>query len=99
MYNHKLYDLTDKNMQLNSQDKVLIEQGVESRFRELVKEFAEEKKEALKAGIISRLDPELSKTKRNDKDFALAEIMLIDELLAIPELLKNRISNQTDIEE
>lgn len=86
----------DKNMQLNSQDKEIIEQGIKTRFRELIKEFAEEKKEFLKAGIISRLDPELSKTKRNDKDFALAEVILIDELLSIPELLKNRISNQTD---
>lgn len=84
-------------MQLNSQDKEIIEQGIKTRFRELIKEFAEEKKESLRAGIISRLDPELSKTKRNDKDFALAEMMLIDELLAIPELLKNRISNQTDM--
>lgn len=83
-------------MQLNSQDKEIIEQGIKTRFRELIKEFAEEKKESLKAGIISRLDPELSKTKRNDKDFALAEMILIDELLSIPELLKNRISNQTD---
>lgn len=83
-------------MQLNSQDKEIIEQGIKTRFRELIKEFAEEKKESLKSGIISRLDPELSKTKRNDKDFALAEIILIDELLSIPELLKNRISNQTD---
>lgn len=83
-------------MQLNSQDKEIIEQGIKTRFRELIKEFAEEKKEFLKAGIISRLDPELSKTKRNDKDFALAEVILIDELLSIPELLKNRISNQTD---
>jgi hypothetical protein len=84
-------------MQLNSQDKEIIEQGIKTRFRELIKEFAEEKKESLKSGIISRLDPELSKTKRNDKDFALAEMILIDELLSIPELLKNRISNQTDI--
>lgn len=83
-------------MQLNSQDKEIIEQGIKTRFRELIKEFAEEKKESLKSGIISRLDPELSKTKRNDKDFALAEMILIDELLSIPELLKNRISNQTD---
>ncbi len=83
-------------MQLNSQDKEIIEQGIKTRFRELIKEFAEEKKESLKSGIISRLDPELSKTKRNDKDFALAEVILIDELLSIPELLKNRISNQTD---
>ena len=84
-------------MQLNSQDKELIEQGIQTRFRELVKEYAKEKKEALKSGIISRLDPELSKTKRNDKDFALAEIILLDELLSIPELLKTRISNQTEI--
>ena len=84
-------------MQLNSQDKEIIEQGIKTRFRELIKEFAEEKKESLKSGIISRLDPELSKTKRNDKDFALAEIILLDELLSIPELLKTRISNQTDI--
>ena len=84
-------------MQLNSQDKEIIEQGIKTRFRELIKEFAEEKKESLKSGIIYRLDPELSKTKRNDKDFALAEMILIDELLSIPELLKNRISNQTDI--
>ena len=53
-------------MQLNSQDKELIDQGIQTRFRELVKAYAEEKKETLKSGIISRLDPELSKTKRND---------------------------------
>ena len=84
-------------MHLNSQDKELIDQGMQTRFRELIRQYAEEKKETLKSGIISRLDPELSKTKRNDKDFALAEIILLDELLSIPELLKNRISNQTDI--
>lgn len=84
-------------MQLNSQDKELIDQGMQTRFRALIRQYAEEKKETLKSGIISRLDPELSKTKRNDKDFALAEIILLDELLSIPELLKTRISNQTEI--
>lgn len=60
----------------------------------MILEFAQEKQEALKLGILSWLDEERSKSKRNDRDLALAEIILIDELLSIPELLQNRINNQ-----
>ena len=81
-------------MQLNSQDREILKQGVEGRFRWMIVEFLQEKRESLHTGIISRLDPELSKTKWNDKDFALAEMMLIDEVLDIPELIWNLINNE-----
>lgn len=83
-------------LQLNKQDQVIIEQGVEARFWELVQAYVEERKEQLKLSILSWLDEERSKSKRNDRDLVLAELLLLDELLQIPSNLKTRISNQTD---
>lgn len=83
-------------MHYNSQDEAILEKGEKSRFWSLIASFAEEKKQALQAGILSWLSEERSKPKRNDRDLALAEVILIDELLAIPELIKNQIRNENE---
>lgn len=83
--------------QLNSQDREIIEQAIEGRFWELIQKYIEKRKNDLKTGILSGLNEERSKSKRNDRDLVLTELVLLDEFLNIPNNLKTLISNETDI--
>jgi hypothetical protein len=68
-----------------------------SEYWQLIKEYCEQRKEDLKAGIISWISEDMSKTIYNKRDMYLKELELIDDFLKIPEYLITRISNQTDI--
>ena len=68
-----------------------------TRFWSLITALLEERKEELKAGIISWINPEMSKTNYSKRDLLLKELADIDEFLITPELLITRISNSTDI--
>ena len=68
-----------------------------TRFWLLIKSLLEERKEEIKAGIISWISEDMSKTIYNKRDMYLKELELIDDFLKIPEYLITRISNQTDI--
>ena len=68
-----------------------------TRFWSLITALLEERKEELKLGIISWINPEMSKTNYSKRDLLLKELSDIDEFLITPELLITRISNSTDI--
>lgn len=84
-------------LQLNKSDRWIIKDWMNTRFWLLIKALLEERKEELKAGIISWINPEMSKTNYSKRDLLLKELEDIDEFLITPELLLTRISNSTDI--
>ena len=84
-------------LQLNKADRGIIKDWMNTRYRELIKALLEERKEEIKAGIISWINPEMSKTNYSKRDLLLKELEDIDEFLLTPELLLTRISNLTDI--
>ena len=83
--------------QLNKTDAWIIKDWLNSRFRELIKEYIEEQKQSLTAGITSPVSEDMSKTIYNKRDMELKEYSDLEEFLKIPEYLLIRISNQTDI--
>ena len=83
--------------QQNKIDEWIIKDWLNSRFRELIKEYIEEQKQSLTAGITSPVSEDMSKTIYNKRDMELKEYSDYDEFLKIPNYLLTRISNQTDI--
>ena len=83
--------------QLNKIDAWIVKDWLNSRFRELIKEYIEEQKQSLTAGIISPINEDMSKTIYNKRDMELKEYSDLEEFLKIPQFLLTRISNQTDI--
>ena len=83
--------------QLNKIDAWIVKDWLNSRFRELIKEYIEEQKQSLTAGIMSPINEDMSKTIYNKRDMELKEYSDLEEFLKIPQFLLTRISNQTDI--
>ena len=83
--------------QQNKIDEWIIKDWLNSRFRELIKEYIEEQKQSLTAGITSPVSEDMSKTIYNKRDMELKEYSDLEEFLKIPNYLLTRISNQTDI--
>ena len=83
--------------QQNKIDEWILKDWLNSRFRELIKEYIEEQKQSLTAGITSPVSEDMSKTIYNKRDMELKEYSDLDEFLKIPNYLLTRISNQTDI--
>ena len=83
--------------QLNKIDAWIVKDWLNSRFRELIKEYIEEQKQSLTAGITSPVSEDMSKTIYNKRDMELKEYSDLEEFLKIPQFLLTRISNQTDI--
>lgn len=83
--------------QQNKIDEWIIKDWLNSRFRELIKEYIEEQKQSLTAGITSPINEDMSKTIYNKRDMELKEYSDLEEFLKIPQFLLTRISNQTDI--
>lgn len=75
----------------------IIKDWLSSEFRKLIKEYVEEQKQSLTAGITSPISEDMSKTIYNKRDMELKEYSDLEEFLKIPEYLLIRISNQTDI--
>ena len=75
----------------------IIKDWLSSEFRKLIKEYVEEQKQSLTAGITSPISEDMSKTIYNKRDMELKEYSDLEEFLKIPEYLLTRISNQTDI--
>ena len=86
-----------KSLQLNKLDEWIIKDWLNSKFREIIKEYLEEQRESLTTGILSPVSEDRSKTIYNKRDMDIKELELIDEFLNIPQYLLTRISNQTDI--
>ena len=83
--------------QQNKIDAWIVKDWLNSRFRELIKEYIEEQKQSLTAGITSPVSEDMSKTIYNKRDMELKEYSDLEEFLKIPQFLLTRISNQTDI--
>ena len=83
--------------QQNKIDERILKDWLNSRFRELIKEYVEEQKQSLTAGITSPVSEDMSKTIYNKRDMELKEYSDLEEFLKIPNYLLTRISNQTDI--
>lgn len=80
-------------MRLEKADELMIKQATISRFWQLIVEFIEEAKEDTKAGIISWLSEDMSKTKRSDRDLELLKLWMLEEFKSIPERLLTLIGN------
>ena len=83
--------------QQNKIDERIIKDWLNSDFRRLIKEYVEEQKQSLTAGITSPVSEDMSKTIYNKRDMELKEYSDLEEFLKIPQYLLTRISNQTDI--
>ena len=83
--------------QQNKIDERTLKDWLNSRFRELIKEYIEEQKQSLTAGITSPISEDMSKTIYNKRDMELKEYSDLEDFLKIPQYLLTRISNQTDI--
>ena len=86
-----------KSLQQNKIDERILKDWLNSKFRELIKEYIEEQKQSLTAGITSPISEDMSKTIYNKRDMELKEYSDLEEFLKIPHYLLTRISNQTDI--
>ena len=75
----------------------ILKDWLSSEFRKLIKEYVEEQKQSLTAGITSPISEDMSKTIYNKRDMELKEYSDLEEFLKIPNYLLTRISNQTDI--
>ena len=85
-------------LQLNKEvDEWILKDGLESDFWRLINDYLQDRKEELKAGVLSGLSEDRSKTIFNKRDMDLKELEDIDDFLQIPNYLLTRISNQTDI--
>lgn len=85
-------------LQLNKEvDEWVIKDWLESDFWRLINDYLQDRKEGLKAGILSWVSEDRSKTIFNKRDMDIKELELIDDFLTIPNYLLTRISNQTDI--
>ena len=85
------------SLQQNKINERIIKDWLNSKFRELIKEYIEEQKQSLTAGITSPVSEDMSKTIYNKRDMELKEYSDLEEFLKIPQFLLTRISNQTDI--
>lgn len=83
--------------QQNKIDEWVLKDWLNSRFRELIKEYVEEQKQSLTAGITSPVSEDMSKTIYNKRDMELKELSDYEDFMNIPQYLLTRISNQTDI--
>ena len=94
-----LYDLLHEMtyLQLNKYDEWKIKDWINSDFRRLINDYLKDRQEELKAGILSWISEDRSKSIFNKRDMELKELELIDDFLSIPQYLLTRISNQADI--
>ena len=83
--------------QQNKINERIIKDWLNSKFRELIKEYIEEQQQSLTAGITSPISEDMSKTIYNKRDMEIKEYSDYEEFLKIPNYLLTRISNQTDI--
>ena len=83
--------------QQNKIDEWILKDWLNSRFRELIKEYVEEQKQSLTAGITSPVSEDMSKTIYNKRDMELKELSDYEDFMNIPHNPLTRISTQTDI--
>lgn len=79
---------------LTENDKEIVKKAKREEFWKLFTDYIEVKKEEVKAGIISWVNEDMSKTKRNDRDIQLFKLEFLDEILNYPDEIINLIDNQ-----
>ena len=83
-------------MKIEKADELRIKQALMWKFRNLIVEYIEETQEDIKAGIISWLNEDMSKSKRNDRDLELLKLQLYEEFKELPERLLTLIENSNE---
>lgn len=81
-------------MDLTENDKEIVKRAKREEFWKLMTDYIEHKKNEVKAGIVSWVNEEMSKTKRNDRDMQLFKLERLDEILNYPDEIINLVDNQ-----
>lgn len=86
-------------MDLTENDKEIVKRAKREEFWKLMTDYIEHKKNEVKAGIVSWVNEEMSKTKRNDRDMQLFKLERLDEILNYPDEIINLVDNQKFIDQ
>ena len=86
-------------MEVTKNDRDIVKRAKSEQFWKLFTDYIEVKKEEAKAGIVSWVNADMSKTKRNDRDIQLFKLMWLDEILNYPDEIINLIDNQEFIDQ
>ena len=79
---------------MNNGDKDIVKTAKREKFWQLITDYIEVKKDEIKAGIISWVNEDMSKSKRTDRDILLFKLERLDEILNYPDEIINMIYNQ-----
>lgn len=79
---------------MNNGDKDIVKTAKREKFWQLITDYIEVKKDEIKAGIISWVNEDMSKSKRTDRDILLFKLERLDEILNYPDEIINMIDNQ-----
>ena len=79
---------------MNNGDKDIVKTAKREKFWQLITDYIEVKKDEIKAGIISWVNEDMSKSKRTDRDILLFKLARLDEILNYPDEIINMIDNQ-----
>ena len=80
-------------MDLTNEDRDIVKKAKKDLFRKIFTDYIEEKKKEVKAGVVSWLNPDMSKSKRTDRDLLLYKLWVLDEVLNYPDEIINLIDN------
>lgn len=86
-------------MNLTKEDKEIVKRAKREQFWKLLTDYIQVKKEETKAGIVTGLDPSMSKPIRNNRDILIFKMALLDEILNYPDEIINLIDNQEFIDQ
>ena len=80
-------------MELTIADKEIIKNGKRDKFWYLLLEYIDELEEDTKTGIISPMNEDMSKSKRNDRDLMLLRLQFLEEVKNLPDRVLTLIEN------
>lgn len=86
-------------MNLTKEDKEIVRRAKREKFWKLLTDYIQVKKEETKAGIVSWVNEEMSKSKRTDRDILLFKLERLDEIMNYPDEIINLIDNQEFIDQ
>lgn len=84
---------------LTMEDKETVKRAKREQFWKLLTDYIEYKKEETKAGIVSWMNADMSKSKRTDRDLLLYKLEVLDEVMNFPDEIINLIDNQDYIDQ
>ena len=80
-------------MDLTLEDKEIVKRAKREQFRQLLTDYIEYKKEETKAGIVSWMNADMSKSKRTDRVLLLYKLEVLDEVMNFPDEIINLVDN------